>query len=49
MFNHVVLDKELVKCPRENINGKRHYICPNGVYPSITTVLGSTADKSDIS
>lgn len=28
------------------VNGKRHYICPNGVYPSMTTVL-SAAEKDD--
>lgn len=45
-FNHVTLEKELVTYERVDIKGKRHYKCPNGVYPSITTVLGSTADKS---
>lgn len=28
------------------IQGKRHYIVPNGVYPSITTVLGSLSKYS---
>lgn len=45
-FDHVVLEKELVTYKRVDVNGKRHYDCPNGVYPSITSVLGSTADKS---
>lgn len=43
-FNHIYTENTIY--PKINIEGKRHYICPNGVYPSITTVLGSTADKS---
>ena len=46
IFEHVTPEKEFVTYKRVDINGKRHYTCPNGVYPSITTVLGSTADKS---
>lgn len=39
MFNHCP-PIELVECPRETINGKRHYVTPTGKkYPSITTVL----------
>ena len=32
--------------PREEINGIRHYVTPNGSYPSVTTVLGAMLDKS---
>lgn len=32
--------------PREEINGIRHYVTPNGSYPSVTTVLGKMLDKS---
>jgi genome maintenance exonuclease 1 len=31
---------------REEINGIRHYVTPNGSYPSVTTVLGAMLDKS---
>lgn len=27
-------------------HGQRFYVCPNGTYPSITTVLGAAADKT---
>lgn len=27
-------------------HGLRFYVCPNGPYPSITTILGATADKT---
>lgn len=38
MFNH--LNVRIKDCPREVINGKRHYVTPSGnKYPSITTVL----------
>lgn len=40
MFNHCP-PKELVELNTENLNGKRHYVTPNGKYPSITSVLGS--------
>jgi genome maintenance exonuclease 1 len=32
--------------PREEINGIRHYVTPNGSYPSVTTVLGAMLDKT---
>ena len=32
--------------PREEINGIRHYVTPNGSYPSVTTVLGAMMDKT---
>ena len=32
---------ELLELNTENINGRRHYVTPDGKYPSITTVLGS--------
>jgi hypothetical protein len=31
---------------REEINGIRHYVTPNGSYPSVTTVLGAMMDKT---
>lgn len=34
--------------PREEINGVRHYVTPNGNYPSVTTVLGAMLDKSGL-
>jgi genome maintenance exonuclease 1 len=44
-FRHV--DVELVEYPRVVVDGKRHYkILDNYCLPSITTVLGSTSDKS---
>jgi genome maintenance exonuclease 1 len=33
---------------REEINGVRHYVTPNGKYPSVTTVLGKMLDKSGL-
>jgi len=30
------------------IDGKRHYLTPDGVFPSVTTVLGSKLDKSGL-
>jgi len=39
-FNHCP-PVELLELNTESINGKRHYVTPNGKYPSITTVLGS--------
>ena len=45
-FNHVTLEKELIDYPRVNIDGKRHYQIGHVHYPSITTVLGSTSDKT---
>ena len=34
--------------PREEIDGIRHYVTPNGSYPSVTTVLGKMLDKSGL-
>lgn len=39
-FNHVP-PTDLLELNTETINGKRHYVTPNGKYPSITSVLGS--------
>jgi genome maintenance exonuclease 1 len=33
---------------REEIDGVRHYVTPNGNYPSVTTVLGKMMDKSGL-
>jgi len=33
---------------REEIDGVRHYVTPNGSYPSVTTVLGAMLDKSGL-
>ena len=36
-------------CPRENINGSRHYLTPDGqALPSVTTILGSTQPKEKL-
>jgi genome maintenance exonuclease 1 len=43
-FRHVSV--ELITYPRVNIDGKRHYQIGHQCFPSITTVLGSTSDKS---
>lgn len=43
-FNHVPV--ELVTYPRVNIDGKRYYQIGHRCFPSITTVLGSTSDKT---
>jgi hypothetical protein len=43
-FDHVCV--ELKNYEKIVIDGKRHYMTPNGYYPSITTVLGKTSDKS---
>lgn len=41
MFNHCP-PIPIIECPREVINGKRHYVTPDGnKYPSITTVLSA--------
>ena len=45
-FCHVELPFELQTYEKVNIDGKRHYQIGHVHYPSITTVLGSTADKS---
>jgi genome maintenance exonuclease 1 len=39
-FNHCP-PTQLLELNTENINGKRHYVTPEGKFPSITTVLGS--------
>lgn len=39
-FNHVP-PKELLELNTETINGKRHYVTPEGKFPSITSVLGA--------
>lgn len=43
-FDHVPV--ELVTYPRVNIDGKRYYQIGHQHFPSITTVLGSTSDKT---
>jgi len=40
IFKHVT-PTELLELNTETINGKRHYVTPNGKYPSITSVLGA--------
>ncbi len=42
------LQEEFDHYPREEINGVRHYVTPNGKYPSVTTVLGKMLDKSGL-
>ena len=43
-FNHV--GSELQDLLTENIDGKRHYVTPNGSYISITTLLSNLAKDS---
>lgn len=39
-FNHIPVD--LPKLVQVNVNGKRHYECPDGnIYPSVTTILAA--------
>lgn len=46
MFNHCP-PAEFVQCQRKNIDGRRHYVVPNGKhYPSITTVLSAKPNES---
>lgn len=45
-FCHVTLEKELIDYPRVNIDGRRHYQISHRCYPSITSVLSYTSDKS---
>jgi genome maintenance exonuclease 1 len=42
------LQEEFDHYPREEIDGVRHYVTPNGKYPSVTTVLGKMLDKSGL-
>ena len=46
MFNHELLN--LVPLERTEKDGKRYYITPDGVFPSVTTVLGEKLDKSGL-
>ena len=43
-FNHV--GSELQELTTENIDGKRHYVTPNGSYISITTLLSNLSKDS---
>ena len=43
-FNHV--GSELQELKTQNIDGKRHYVTPNGNYISITTLLSNLAKDS---
>ena len=45
IFNFVP-EQEFDFFDRKEIDGVRHYITPNGDYPSVTTVLGAMLDKS---
>lgn len=40
MFIHCP-PKELIELNTETLNGKRHYVTPDGKFPSITSVLGA--------
>jgi genome maintenance exonuclease 1 len=42
------LQEEFDHYHREEIDGVRHYVTPNGKYPSVTTVLGKMLDKSGL-
>ena len=45
-FCHV--DVDLIEYPRVDVDGRRHYQIGHKRYPSITNVLGSTADKTHL-
>lgn len=45
-FNHELLN--LAPLERTEKDGKRYYITPDGVFPSVTTVLGEKLDKSGL-
>ena len=45
IFNWVP-DEKFEFYDRKEIDGVRHYVTPNGNYPSVTTVLGAMLDKS---
>ena len=40
--------EEFESFDRKEIDGIRHYVTPNGNYPSVTTVLGKMLDKSGL-
>ena len=44
MFTHI--PTEFPEFETENINGKRYYKTPNGLYPSITSVLSTIPNES---
>jgi genome maintenance exonuclease 1 len=46
MFKHELLN--LAPLERIEKDGKRYYITPDGVFPSVTTVLGEKLDKSGL-
>jgi hypothetical protein len=46
MFIHELLN--LATLERTEKDGKRYYITPDGVFPSVTTVLGEKLDKSGL-
>ncbi len=46
MFKHELLN--LAPLERTEKDGKRYYITPDGVFPSVTTVLGEKLDKSGL-
>ena len=43
MFNHVPVD--IPEVSTKNVNRKRFYVTPTGLYPSITTVLQVRKEK----
>jgi len=46
MFKLELFDKPNIETT--SIDGKRHYLTPDGSFPSVTTVLGSKMDKSGL-
>lgn len=46
MFNHQFLPKLHIE--RSVVNGKRHYVTPDGVFPSVTTILSDMTDQSSL-
>ena len=47
-FCHVDVDVELLEYPKIDVDGRRHYQIGQKRYPSITNILGSTADKTPL-
>ena len=39
-FNHLELNFDRVDLEKEEVNGKRFYKTPDGIFPSVTTVTG---------
>ena len=47
MFRFVGPPIEIEPLKRKNINGKRHYMVDDMVYPSVTTITGNIPGKQE--